>query len=200
MALEDILRAIREETDAEAERIESDAAVQAAEIEAAAREEAERLRAEILAARARGAEAQREGLMRAARARSASAWRDGREDVFGRVHAEVLRRLDGLRGDAGYPAILRALLDEAVAALPDAIEVRIDPRDLPLFERAMEPGRGALGVEGSLATSGGVEVVAPGGRVVRNTVEERLARSGPFLRPLVARVIPNMAPGSEEAV
>ena len=198
MALDDILRAIREETDTEAERIESEAAAEVAAIEVAARSEAERLRGEILAARNRDAQAERDGVLRAARARAASAWRDGREEVFGRVHAEFMRRLNRLRADRRYPRILRALLDEAVAALPEAIEVRVDPRDLPLFDRAARPGSGRLGVEGSLETRGGVEVVAPGGRAVRNTVEERLARSEPFLRSLVAGVIPNMAPRREE--
>ena len=79
---------------------------------------------------------------------------------------------------AGYPRLFGALLAEARAALPGATELRVDRRDLSL---ATPLARG-LRVDPALETWGGVELASDDGRVIRNTVEERLANADVLLR------------------
>jgi vacuolar-type H+-ATPase subunit E/Vma4 len=56
---------------------------------------------------------------------------------------------------------------------------RIDPRDEALAPQG----------ESTLETWGGVELEAADGRVVRNTLEERLRRAEPELRRLAAHAL-----------
>ena len=82
---------------------------------------------------------------RRARARlaAAAAVRQAREEAFREFLAEVRRRLEAVRESSGYPAVLRALLRESLAALPAATVLRVDPRD----ERLAAELLAELGVE-----------------------------------------------------
>ena len=80
-----------------------------------------------------------------------------------------------------------ALLREGLAALPTATVLRVDPRD----ERMAADLLAELGVDleivGALESAGGVELAQGVDRVVRNTVEDRLANAEPALRLLFGR-------------
>ena len=69
--------------------------------------------------------------------------REAREEAFRELLAEVRRRLDAVRESSSYPAVLRALLRESLAALPAATVLRVDPRD----ERLAADLLAELGVE-----------------------------------------------------
>ena len=61
---------------------------------------------------------------------------------------------------------------------PAAAELRVDRRDLDL---ATPLARG-LRVDPTLDTCGGIELASDDGRIIRNTVEERLANADLLLR------------------
>lgn len=174
MSLTDLLTALEAEAAREAAQAQADAQVQTDAIVAAARAEADRLRREIPAAAA--AEAASRGEHRRAAARQqARAWqRSARHEAVEALRTAVVARMDGLRARPDYPALLGALLDEALGALPVAV-VLTDPRDVGLCARLLAERGLDLPVEGNLHTSGGIGVDASDGRTVLNTVETRLA-------------------------
>ena len=110
--------------------------------------------------------------------------RQARDDSFRECLAEVRGRLETVRHGSSYPAVLRALLRESLAALPTATVLHVDPRD----ERMAADLVAELGVDleivGTLDTAGGVELTHGVDRVVRNTVEDRLTNAEPALRLL----------------
>lgn len=108
--------------------------------------------------------------------------REARDAGFERALDALRRRLAGVRGRPGYPALHAALRDEALAALPGARTMRVDPRDADLA-RASD-----LALEATLATAGGVVLDDGEGRTVVNTLEERLRNAEPALREALARV------------
>ncbi len=194
MALQDILAAIERDGEREVAATLAEAEREAASILARAREEASRRAAEVEGAAAAELEAEEERILREARLRATRLLREAREEVYRAALAEARRRLAGVRARPCYPAILRALLEEALAALPEAEVVVADARDAEAFAGAA----GGRSVRPALETWGGVEVATGDGRLVRNTLEERLARAEPFLRALVASRIPGMAPEALE--
>jgi V/A-type H+-transporting ATPase subunit E len=132
-----------------------------------------------------------------ARVRAASRLREAREEAYAKAVERARASLASLRGSPGYPGVLAELVAEALRALPDARALNVDPRDADLV-RALDLGSNAVEVVTELRTWGGVCAVADG-REVRNTLEERLERADPYLRPLVVREIPEAATWRPEA-
>jgi vacuolar-type H+-ATPase subunit E/Vma4 len=183
MALTDLLRAI--EADADAERALADRAT-AAEADAIverARREAQALEAELATTPEQPARAEAERLRALARLEAVEASRSAGEAAFAATLAGVRAELAGVRGMDGYPALFRALLAESRAALPAARELRVDPRDME-FAASLA---GGLDVRPTLDTWGGLELASDDGRIIRNTLEERLANAEPLLRRRFAR-------------
>lgn len=178
MALDDLLRAI--EVDAEAERLRADRekAAAATAIVDAARREAAVLEAALTTAPEAESLAAAERVRALARLRAADAVRVAREEAYVSVLDRVREELTAVRGSSAYPAVFRALLDESRAALPDARELRVDRRDTDLAVSVA----GDLKVVAVLDTRGGVELAGDDGRTVRNTLEERLANAEQLLR------------------
>jgi vacuolar-type H+-ATPase subunit E/Vma4 len=188
MGLEDILSAIERDALAEERRVAEEAEREVALLLEEARGEAARLEAEALA-RARA-----EAAGRAARTLS-----QARQEVAGRMRAAeeagvqaalaaARARLEPAREGPGYPRLLRAFLDLALAAVPDADEVAVDPRDEALARAALRSAGSAAKLATDIPTSGGAEARAEEGRVrARSTIEERLSRAEPHLRAEVGR-------------
>jgi hypothetical protein len=65
--------------------------------------------------------------------------------------------------------------------------LRVDPRDAALAADLVAELDARLEIQGTLETAGGVELVRGEDRVVRNTVEERLANAEPALTLLFGR-------------
>ena len=178
MALDDLLRAI--EADAAAERARSDreTASEATAIVQQARRQANELEAELSATPETEACAEAERARALARLDASRALRSAQEEAFASLLAGIRAELAAARDTSGYPELFHSLVAESRAALPAARRLRVDRRDLDLAT----PLAGGLDVDPALDTWGGVELASDDGRIVRNTVEERLANAELLLR------------------
>lgn len=178
MPLADLLRAIEDDAAAARAAAVREANIEAAAIVEKARRHAEALEATLAAAPEAQTRVEAEQETALARLAAAATVRDAREESFASLLVEVRARLAALRDSAAYPARFRALLAESRAALPGARELHVDPRDVQLAESIATD----LRVAPVLDTSGGVELVDDDGRIVHNTLEERLANAELLLR------------------
>ena len=189
MTLSKLLGGLEAEAAAETARLETDTRKEADRIVEAARGEARALQEQ--ASHLGESELQLEAEQRRARARleSAAALRVAREEAFQELLDEVRVKLAGLRERAGYSTVLSALIGESLAALPAATVLRIDPRDEQVATDMVGEVDAKLRVVAELASAGGLELASDDGRIVRNTVEERLANAEPALRLLFAETL-----------
>jgi V/A-type H+/Na+-transporting ATPase subunit E len=187
MALSDLLAGLRAEAAAEEAQLEAETIAEATRIAAAAESEARLLREQTL----RDLDDELRGVADARRARArldaAAVVRQARDDSFQECLADVRRRLGAVRDSSRYPAVLRVLLRESLAALPTATVLRVDPRDERMAAHLLAELGVDLEIVRTLDTAGGVELTDGADRVVRNTVEERLANAEPALRLLFGR-------------
>ena len=190
MALADLLHTLQEEADAELAALEREARVEAASILATAQAEAKRLHARMAEAGEAQAGAEAQERRAAARLEAASRLRFAREQAYAMLRDELRSELAGIRVAGAYAAILAALIDEALDALPAATLLRIDARDADVAAELLARRSGAVPpIETALDTWGGVEVATQDGRRVENTLEARLAARDPELRRAVASAI-----------
>lgn len=187
MPLRDLLAAIEAEANEERSRIEAEGRARADAILAEARAGAARAREDVLRAHAPATRTEASRRVAVARLEAARIVREARERAFSLLLAEVRARLAAEREGPAHRATLRALLDEALAALPDAATVRANPRDGALVGELLGGAGEGLRVEADAGIVGGVVVESAGGRVVRNTFEERLANAEPQLRTAYGR-------------
>jgi vacuolar-type H+-ATPase subunit E/Vma4 len=185
MALADLLAGLRSEAEAEAARLEAETLERADRIRQAALAEASEVRAQIVSAAEDQIRKEADRRRAAARLAVAASVRLTREEVFRDFRTDVSRRLDALRESGRYPSVLRALLEESLAALPTATTLRVDPRDEQLARDLLADLGAKLELVVNVETSGGIELADGRNRVVRNTVEERVANSEPVLRRLL---------------
>ncbi len=183
MPLEDLLNAIESEADEERARLGEEA--EAAAILSRAREEAARAREDVLRSRVPAAEANRRRAV--ARLEAGRLEREARHEAFVLLLAETRDRLAKVRGEPSHRDALRALLREALAALPDAATARVHPDDEGLADRLAREAGANLVVKPDPGVDGGFVLEAAGGRVVRNTFGARLANAEARLRPWYGR-------------
>lgn len=179
MPLKDLLNAIEAEANEESVRLENESRAEAEAILTEARAEAERAREEVLRARAPATANEANRRVALARLEASRLEREAREEAFSLLLAEARTRLAAAREEPGYRDALHALMREALAALPDASTARVNPLDV---EPAREVGA-KLTVVPDPGVGGGVVLESAGGRVVRNTFEDRLANAASRLRP-----------------
>jgi V/A-type H+-transporting ATPase subunit E len=184
MALSDLLAGLKAEAAAEEAQLELETSAEVIRIDAAAKGDARLLKEEAL--REVENELRRETEARRARARlaAAAAVRQARDDSFRECLEDVRGRLQAVRNGSSYPAVLRALLREGLAALPTATVLRVDPRDERMAAALLTELGVDLEIVATLQTAGGVELARGEDRVVRNTIEDRLANAEPALRLL----------------
>jgi V/A-type H+/Na+-transporting ATPase subunit E len=183
MALEDLLRAIEAEADADRARAADDAAAAAAAVIERARRDANALETELAdagVAQGQAASARERAL---ARLDAAATIRSAREEAFVSLISGIRAELAAVRKTSAYPELFHALVAESRAALPAAGVLRVDPRDADLAG-GVAPG---LRIEATLDSWGGVELASDDGRTVRNTLEERLANAELLLRERLAQ-------------
>lgn len=194
MALADILEAIRREADEELAAVAADADRLAASIREGARADAAVAEAEAAGGRDDELRAAAGELLRGAALDAARMVREAREEIFQRALEGVRRRLDVLRCDERYGAVFLGLLEESMAALPEATTVMVDRGDVELVARLLDRLDVAVHVDASLVTAGGVRVATADGRSVDDTFETRLARAEPELRRLLVLAVPALIP------
>jgi vacuolar-type H+-ATPase subunit E/Vma4 len=195
MALADLFRAIEDDAAAERADVERQAAAAATSILEQARHEADTLHTELVTAAEMEATAEAERDLARARLAASAAVRDARESAFQALLAGVQAGVSTVRGSDAYPRLFRALVAQSRAALPDARELHVDPRDLELAKAIA----GDLHIAATLDTCGGVELSGADRRTVRNTVEVRLTNAEPLLRAQFMRWLAS-APGTDPAV
>lgn len=189
MAIEDILRALDEECDAEVAAILDAARARAAQIEAAARAAAERTVAEHVELAGHAAERDATSLVGAARRRERHAIAEADAGVVERVFALAADELRALPDTSAYPEVFRRLADEALAGVEGPCELRVAEQDAA---RGADYARDVPGLEvqAVLPAAGGVVVALAGGRVLRrNTFESRLAKMQEIGRDEVLEVL-----------
>jgi vacuolar-type H+-ATPase subunit E/Vma4 len=92
--------------------------------------------------------------------------------------------------NSGYDALFAALAAEALAGVSGPITVHTAPTDTQLAERATAAAGLVAEVVGDLDSAGGLVVDTGGGKIIRrNTLESRLDRVTQFVRADVARVL-----------
>lgn len=187
MPLKDLLNAIEAEANEESASLENESRAEADAILAEARADAARARQEILRAHAPATANEANRRVALARLEASRLEREAREEAFSLLIDEALSRLAAARDEPGYRDTLRALMREALAALPDASTARVNPLDETVAAEVARDIGADLAVAPDLGVGGGVVLRSAGGRVVRNTFEERLANAAPQLRPWYGR-------------
>lgn len=189
MSLQGILDAIHTSGEKQAREIEAGAQAQAQQVLERVRVEAERLREKSRLSASAPASEERLRILHQAKLEVLQVVNDAREELIDEVLRQARARLAGIRGDPGYPALLRRLTEEALAELRGslkenaAIQLEADARDRAslqsiLIELDSEPVIGY-----GLDCWGGVVCKSEDGRVVVvNTLEGRLDCAVPYLR------------------
>jgi vacuolar-type H+-ATPase subunit E/Vma4 len=190
MAIEDILKALDEQAQADSEAVLEEAREHAKLIV----EEGEREAQQIHDRFTRHAE----DISNAAAAKKVNAARLGSKmmvssvkgDAVVSVFDSALGRLGELRSSGAYEALFSALAKEAFAGLDGAVSIKVASSDAALAARAAEAAGLSATVEPTLDTAGGLVIEAYNGRVIRrNTLEDRLERTRQRLRADVAKVL-----------
>jgi vacuolar-type H+-ATPase subunit E/Vma4 len=190
MAIEDIFIALEEQGEQESRESIEAAHEQARGIKEDAEEQARLIREKKVEA------AHASATLRSARSVN-SARLEGRRAVAGvkeraivQAFDEARTKLTAVRSSAGYPALFRALADEAVAGLDGEIVLVVDPADEALASEFLKAS-GLVGrVDATGKTSGGLTVVAAGGSMLRrNTLEDRLEKYRTLGQSEIAEVL-----------
>ena len=177
MAIEDIFIALEEQGEQESREAVEAARDMARGIKEDAEEQAKLIRAgKVEAARAHAA-------LTSARAVN-SARLQGRRSVAGVKERAIVQSFDealGLlasaRKRADYPALFRALADEAAAGIEGEVVLQVGPADEALASEFLKSSGLAGTVDATATTCGGITIVALGGSMLRrNTLEDRLAK------------------------
>jgi vacuolar-type H+-ATPase subunit E/Vma4 len=190
MAIEDILRALDEQADADCRALVDKAKEQAKAILAEAKTEADRVRDAKIAATEAQVRSRAVQIVNAAkleRRRNVTAAQDAGIDV---VYAEAGVTLKGRRGTKAYDDLFKALAEEAVERSVGDVVVQVAPDDAALAAKVMSD----LGVKAEIDASadilGGLTVVSAGGRVYRrNTLDDRLVKVRKFVQADVAEIL-----------
>ena len=189
MAIEDILRALDDQAQADCDAVITEAKEHAKLILDDAQRNAETIHENFARQIERIAKSDASKLVNAARLEAkmevSSAKGDGVAEVFGAARG----KLDGLRsGD--YDRVFGALAAEALDGVGGEVTVHVGSSDVERAKSAVAARGITAEVVGDLDTAGGLVVEAFGGRVIRrNTFEDRLERVSQIVQADVARVL-----------
>jgi len=206
MSLDAILEAIRAAGEAKARAIEEGAQAEADRLLSGARAEAALLFEEARRAAADAAAGERARLLHRARLEASRIVGEAQQAVVARALEEARACLAEVRAGPDYPALLRMLVDEALAVLGGSLLageqpcLQADPRDRALLEQIVREAGLDVTLAFVLESWGGVCATSPGEQVVvDNTLETRLIRATPWLqRSLPALLQMEPAPGTEQ--
>jgi vacuolar-type H+-ATPase subunit E/Vma4 len=189
MAIEDILRALDEQAQADCDAVLLEAKEHAKLILDDAEHEAERIHENFARQVERIAKADAAKQVNAARLEAKMEVSSARGDGVLSVFDAAGDKLSSLRA-ASYDRLFDALAAEAVEGLSGDVEIHVAQADTDRATRAAAASGLAASVAGDLETAGGLVVEAYGGRVIRrNTLEDRLDRVSQIVQADVARVL-----------
>jgi vacuolar-type H+-ATPase subunit E/Vma4 len=177
MALQDIVRALDEQADAECRETLENAKLQAQAVTAEARNEADRIRqrkVDDAESRVKTKVAQTINAAKLENKRDIAALKD---TAIHSVFDDAAKVLARARDSEAYEALFRRLAQEALASVDGPVEVAVDPRDEKLATEVLKDMRVEFTLKPDLASAGGLVVISGGGRILRrNTLEDRLKK------------------------
>lgn len=199
MALQSILQAIADDAEAQAAVIIAQAEADASLHLQSARGDAEERRQGILLKAGVEAENERSRLLHRARLDVSRVLVAAQEQAFQAIMAHTSELLSDARSRADYPVMFAALMQQALAATSGPVSVSVHAADMTLASSILAANTAQapasvhdriVRLEAGLDTWGGVVVRNEDGRVVTtNTLESRLERSLPDLRPLLTPIL-----------
>ena len=189
MAIEDILRALDEQADAETQAVLDEAGEHARLIVEEGTLEAARIHDGFTKQVERVATSEAGKVINAARLESKMIVSSVKGDSVASVFDEARLKLSTI-SENDYPALFAALAAEALRGVSGELTVKVRAEDEQLAKAAIAQAGVVATVDPSLETAGGVVVEASGGRVVRrNTLEDRLERTRQMIQADVARTL-----------
>jgi vacuolar-type H+-ATPase subunit E/Vma4 len=177
MAIEDIFIALEEQGEQESREAVEAARDMARGIKEDAEEQAKLIRANKVEAARAHATLTSARAVNSARLQGRRAVAGVKERAIVQSFDEALGLLASARKRADYPALFRALADEAAAGLEGEIVLQVGPADEALASEFLRSSGLTGTVDATATTCGGVTIVALGGSMLRrNTLEDRLAK------------------------
>jgi len=190
MAIEDILRALEDQAQADIDAVLDEAKEHAKLILSEAEVDAENLRDGHVRQLERSATNEAAKLVNAARLDAKMAVSSSRGEGLDAVFVQAADELAKIRSAGGYDKIFAKLAAEALEGLQGPVVVHVDPADASLASSIAAPTGVEITVETDLKTSGGLMIEADGARIVRrNTLEDRLDRVRQFVQADAAKVL-----------
>jgi vacuolar-type H+-ATPase subunit E/Vma4 len=176
MAIEDILRALDEQADAERDEIVERAGDEGKALLSDAREQAAKIRSQRMERVTSVIEPKAQQLVNAARLKNKRDLEAARAAAVTAVFEEAKQRLQALRSDRGaYEPVLRQLIQEAVSDSNGDSVAQVDPADSELAAGLVDGLQMTCTLESAETPSGGVTVLSCAGRIARrNTLDDRL--------------------------
>ncbi len=189
MAIEDILKTLDDQAQADCDAVIAEAREHAKLILDDAQRSADGIHDNFVKQVERVARVHASKITNAARLEAkmtvSSAKGDGVESVFEAARA----KLADLRG-ADYDRLFDALAAEALDGVGGDVTIHVAQADVERAQRAAAAAGVSADVLGDIDTAGGLVVEAFGGRVIRrNTLEDRLDRVSQMVQADVARVL-----------
>ena len=165
---EEKLRDIRESKDREIREILKNADAESAG-----------LREELLAETKRRIDVEKNKKIYSAREQAKDHLARARHEVYIQVFQEAAVRLSSLRSDSSYGTFFKAVLSEVIESLDsEKILINIDKKDEALCRQLIKDTGREFSIVTDLTTQGGLIGSTPDGKVViRNTIEDRIARA-----------------------
>ena len=189
MAIDDILRALDDQAQADCEETVGEAREHAKLILEEAERQAQQVHETFVRQVERAASAEASKKVNAARLEAKMTVSTVKGDGVTSVFDSARNQLASVR-NVGYDGLFTALAAEALSGVSGPVTVRTAPADTALAENALAGLGIAADVVGDLDTAGGLVVETGGGKIVRrNTLESRLDRASQFVRADVARVL-----------
>lgn len=193
MALEDILRALDEQADADIADLQRRAASQAEKLGREAQAEAERIVGDAVEAAEKTAQAKADKRLNAARLEARRHAATVRNDAIDAAFALAAEKLRSLRASPEYAAVFRRLLEEAagVASRREAdCVLLVDPANKDLAEQLGAELLPSCAVAAELDAAGGLTIALSSRRVLLiNTFENRLERARGIAGSRVAKIL-----------
>jgi len=170
------IRDIREGTDHEIHEIQERVETESAQI-----------RKDLLAETERKISVEKNKLIYSAREQSKDHLARARQEAYIQVFQEASVRLSTLRSSPLYETFFRAILSEIIESLDsEKITLHIDKQDEVLCRKLIKETGKEVEIVTDLTTIGGLDGSTPDGKVVvRNTIEDRLARAKERLKVVV---------------
>jgi vacuolar-type H+-ATPase subunit E/Vma4 len=190
MAIEDILKALDEQAQADCDAVVEEAREHAKLIVDEGAREAQEIHDGFARHAERVATVEASKRINAARLEAKMSVSSVKGDAVVDVFDGASKKLRDVRSGPEYDKMFAALAAEAFAGLDGPVTVKVAPQDAERASRAAQAAGLSAQFDATLDTAGGLVVEAAGGRVIRrNTLEDRLERTRQLIQADVAKVL-----------